>query len=74
MEEKVLKLMAYFALLFVAVWIIASAMGKRSQMSEKRHQRAPQANGNVWQPGGKSVPAASSQTVAAGVFPGMVPI
>ena len=33
MEEKVLKLMSYFALLALLVWAVASSLGKRDQLT-----------------------------------------
>lgn len=72
MEVKMLKLMAYLSLTAVIVWAVASALGKRSQLSPRKNPvgREQQAQGSVW--ARKSVPAASSQVAAAAIPQGMV--
>jgi hypothetical protein len=72
MEAKVLKLIAYLGLLALIIWVVASALGRRSEMSKPSgHQNRPQkAQGSVW--ARKSVPAASSQVAAAAIPTGVV--
>jgi hypothetical protein len=67
MEERIFKLMAYISLIALAVWIVASALGKRDELSKRPNPvgRAQSANGSVW--ARKSVPAASSQVAAAAI-------
>lgn len=72
MEAKVLKLVGYIGLLALVIWVIASAMGRRSELSKPagHHNRPPKAQGSVW--ARKSVPAASSQVAAAAIPTGVV--
>jgi hypothetical protein len=68
MEATVFKLMSYFALLGIVIYAVYSSLGKRSQVLHPRAASGmPFAAGSV--NARKSVPAASSQWMAAGVFP-----
>jgi hypothetical protein len=66
MEANAIKLMSYFGLLAVVAYAVFSAMGKRNQVigggpGTPNYVGALSAR--------KSVPAASSQAMAAGVYP-----
>jgi len=68
MEATVFKLMSYFALLSIVAYAVYSSLGKRNQVMHPRAAvNMPRAAGSVY--ARKSVPAASSQWMAAGVFP-----
>jgi hypothetical protein len=69
-EEKVIKLMTYFGLLFIIVYAVASAVGKRGQVSAPK---SCDSNWKKWEKGSmwaaKSVPATSTQRYGATVPP-----
>ena len=70
MTDQVLKLMAYFGLLFVILYAVLSALGKRSQVSTAPPRPRPKANGSVWSQ--YSVPAAATQQAGSALPNGPV--
>jgi hypothetical protein len=64
MEERVLKLVSQLALIGLAVWVVASAMGKKSQVRVKGGRSG---NGKmnprsiVWRQSPTQAPSASPQ-------------
>lgn len=61
MEEKFIKLMAYFGLLFVVVYAVATGLGKGDQVTRKPACKKPQKpDGVLW--AGKSVPLGTTAT------------
>jgi hypothetical protein len=64
MEAKTLKLVAYLGLLFLVVWVIASATGKRDQL-QKTPQPRQKANGGFF--ANRYVPAASTLVAAMAI-------
>ena len=49
MDQKVIKLMAQLTLVFVIVWVIASALGKGSQaVPRSNHNRNQRGCGGKW--------------------------
>jgi hypothetical protein len=65
MEEKVLKLMSYFALLALLVWAVASSLGKRDQLTPSNRRCDQKPDGNIW--ARRNVPLPVSGTVAAAI-------
>lgn len=65
MTEQALKLMSYFALIFIALYAVLSAFGRRDQISTQKPRPRPVAKGSVWSQ--FSVPAASTQQPAAAI-------
>jgi hypothetical protein len=45
LNEKLMKLMAQFALLFVALWVVAAALGKGDQAIPGSSQKSPNRDG-----------------------------
>lgn len=54
MEERILKVAAQLALLFIVIWIVASALGRRSDMQvntppvQRGRDQRQWAKGDVW--------------------------
>jgi hypothetical protein len=61
MEEKVLRLMAQLGLLAVVIWVIAAAMGRRSDSPDPRKRSWQQRRSRgVWAPSVVAAPMAQS--------------
>jgi hypothetical protein len=59
MESKVLRLMAQLGLLAVLIWVVAAAMGKRSDLSDSAKKCGPgRRNRGVWAPSIVAAPMA----------------
>ena len=63
--EKAIRMMTYLSFLALCVWVVASALGRRSELSAPKKCSQRKAQGSVW--ARKSVPAASSQVAAAAI-------
>lgn len=50
MEEKVIKLVAQLGVIALLIWIVAAAIGKRDEMSDKKHAQGG-GGGHKWSKG-----------------------
>ncbi len=61
MEEHLIKLVARLTVVAVIAYIVASAVGKREQITESAAPKKMKAKGDVWQTPVAVFPSADSQ-------------